>query len=307
MKKLPTVTIGIPAYNEEANIKHLLKALFRQKNSSYSLERIIVVSDGSSDRTEEFVRSMKSRRILLLTNKSRLGLNATQNKILRKSKSDILILFDADVLPKDKNCIASLISPLLSDSQVGLTSGKLYAIRTMRKPIGRIIANAHEMNRHIFEQLPESNNVYLCAGRMRAFSRSIYRKLRWPEDVPEDAYSYFFAKSNGFKFVYVSKAICYFHPPTTLEDHIKQNKRFISGKEALRKYFDDYLLRREYELSLITVLRTTLIYIWKRPFSIPSYLLLMFYISFFINRRTDDQSRYEISISSKKIDYEKIQ
>lgn len=110
MKQLPTVTIGIPAYNEEANIQKLLKALLQQKTTNYRLEKIIVVSDGSTDRTEELVKSIKRKQILLLINKRRLGLNATQNKILRKSKSDILVLFDADVLPKDKNCVASLIS-----------------------------------------------------------------------------------------------------------------------------------------------------------------------------------------------------
>ncbi|MBI2029376.1 glycosyltransferase [Candidatus Gottesmanbacteria bacterium] len=305
MKK-PTVTIGIPAYNEEGNIKKLLKSLLQQKATNFKLEKILVISDGSTDKTNEIVRSVKSKIIILVVNKKRLGLNGTQNKIFNRINSDIAVLFDADILPKNNDCVEKLISPILNDPQVGLTSGKLYAVRAMDTVIGRILANAHEMKRKISESLPNSNNVYLCAGRMRAFSKYLYKKLKWPDDIPEDAYSYFYCKSRGFRFIYVSKAICYFHPPTILSDHIKQNNRFITGKKALKKYFDNYLLRREYKIPFLVVFIYCLAFLLKRPFSILAYFILMFYISFFKNLRVDHQSRYDIAVSSKRIEIDLI-
>lgn len=306
MKRTQTVSIGIPAYNEEANIKHLLRALLHQTPDRYTLENIVVVSDASTDKTESLVRSVEDKRVRLIINKRRLGLNGTQNRIVTNTKSDILVLFDADVLPKDEQCISRLIKPIIDNPRVGLTSGKLYALRTMNKPIGRIIANAHEMKRKMFERLGNQNNVYLCAGRMRAFSYAFYSTLRWPDDVPEDAYSYFAAINTKFLFRYVREAVCYFHPSTTLDDHIKQNSRFTVGKSALKKYFPEILLQKEYVLPLNIIAKTSLEYTNRCPASIPLYFLMMFYIRFFVNGRKREQSRYETSASSKRMVSETI-
>ncbi|MEK7166436.1 MAG: glycosyltransferase family 2 protein [Patescibacteria group bacterium] len=307
MIRKPTVTIGIPAYNEEANITHLIQALLNQNTSNFRLVKILVVSDHSTDFTEQFVHVISDHRVKLMINKKRLGLNGSQNKILQNTSSDILVLFDADVLPKDSKCISDLITPLISDPLAGLASGKLYALRVMSSPISRILANAHEMKRRLFENLPRTNNIYLCAGRMRAFSRKFYSKLHWPKDVPEDAYSYLMALKHKFRFVYRPHAIVYFHPPTMLDDHIKQNNRFITGKVSLGKYFTDDLLRNEYKLPLLSLITMISSFIIKRPFSIPAYFCIMFYISTFKNLRQDNQSRYEISYTSKYIkpEYEK--
>ena len=51
MRKKLTVTIGIPAYNEEANVRNLLVSLLAQKETNFKLQEIIVVSDGSTDKT----------------------------------------------------------------------------------------------------------------------------------------------------------------------------------------------------------------------------------------------------------------
>jgi len=55
MKKLITVSIGIPAYNEEANIGKLLSSLIKQKEAGFIIKEIIVVSDQSTDKTDEIV------------------------------------------------------------------------------------------------------------------------------------------------------------------------------------------------------------------------------------------------------------
>ena len=58
----PTVTIGIPSYNEAQNIGQLLESLLKQVSNSYILEKIIVCSDGSTDDTEQVVKKLESKR-----------------------------------------------------------------------------------------------------------------------------------------------------------------------------------------------------------------------------------------------------
>src|SRR5262245_52847255 len=115
-----TLTIGIPAFNEEANIGYLLQRLLTQNIFNATLEKIIVVSDGSSDKTAKIVREIKDKRILLIENPERLGLYATQNKILENTDSDILVMFDADILPKNQYLVANLIAPIIKDNTIGV-------------------------------------------------------------------------------------------------------------------------------------------------------------------------------------------
>ena len=54
----PKVSVGISAYNEEHNLAQLLRSITRGKAQSFELAEIIVVSDGSTDRTAEIARSL---------------------------------------------------------------------------------------------------------------------------------------------------------------------------------------------------------------------------------------------------------
>ena len=51
MSSKPTVTVGISAYNEEHAFPALLESLLKQSQTSFVFEKIIVVSDGSTDNT----------------------------------------------------------------------------------------------------------------------------------------------------------------------------------------------------------------------------------------------------------------
>lgn len=300
MRKKIIVNIGIPAYNEEANIKFLLKSMLDQKLNGIKLGKIIVVSDGSTDKTNVLVKSIKDKKIKLISNKKRLGLNQTQNIILKNSNSDILIMVDADILPRDNNFITKIIEPLINNKSIAIVSCKMYAIRDPQL-YSRVLANSAEMKRNLYQNLPNPNSIYLCHGSVRAFSKEFYKKLKWPDDVPEDAYSYLVAKTKGYKFLYIHNPIVYFHTPGNLDDHINQNKRFIGGKTSLEKYFDKEYLKREYEIAPKTLLKYLLIYLYKRPFSTPIYLALMIYINVFKDKKITNHSKYEIAKSSKRL------
>ncbi len=299
MKPKPTVTIGIPAYNEEANIAYLLRSLLAQKRDTFELKEIVVISDGSTDQTDTEVSSVRSSKIKLIRQTKRVGLNALQNWLVKHTSSDILAIVNADVIIKGEKFLDNLIAPLLSDRKIGLTGSRFLSLR-MRQSIGRILGNSMEMKRYIYTHLLRPNNVYLCHGSARAFSRGLYKQISWPGDVPEDAYSYFFALQCGFKFSCSPKAEVYLQPSTNLRDHIRQSTRFVRGVSKLKNYFDPKYIDRAYEITPKQMLKATFIYTLKKPLSIPVYLGLMLFVRF-INRINDsDQSKFNISESSKK-------
>jgi biofilm PGA synthesis N-glycosyltransferase PgaC len=85
------ITIGIPAYNEEKNIGTLLTALLMQEQKRTKISEIIVVSSGSTDRTDEIVKEYSNidDRTILIRQPQRRGKASAINEILKASTNDI--------------------------------------------------------------------------------------------------------------------------------------------------------------------------------------------------------------------------
>src|SRR3989344_6673402 len=110
-----TVSIGISAYNEEANIKKLLLSLLTQKRIGFKIKEIVILSDGSNDKTISLAKSVDSNLIKIIDRKIRRGKVIRQNEILKLINSDVLVLLDADVIPANNMLLRNLVKPILED------------------------------------------------------------------------------------------------------------------------------------------------------------------------------------------------
>jgi cellulose synthase/poly-beta-1,6-N-acetylglucosamine synthase-like glycosyltransferase len=121
-KLRPTVTVLITAYNEEASIRDKIENTLALAYPKELLE-ILVASDGSTDRTDEFVRYYSDRGVRLVRVEGRLGKTAVQNAAVREANGEIILFSDAtthyehDVLEK--------VLPLFADEKVGCVAGRL--------------------------------------------------------------------------------------------------------------------------------------------------------------------------------------
>src|SRR5215467_7070970 len=79
---LPLVTVLIPAHNEAENIEETVKNKLEQDYAADRLE-IIVVSDGSTDGTDDIVRRFRSENVRLLRREPREGKAAALNEAVR--------------------------------------------------------------------------------------------------------------------------------------------------------------------------------------------------------------------------------
>ncbi len=300
MKKKPTLTIGIPAYNEEGNIKFLLQSLLKQKIKRAILQEIIVISDGSTDGTVKKVSSVRSKAIRIKAYKNRKGLYARQNEMVKLSKSDTLVLIDADTLPENANFIDELIKPIIEGKNIGIVSGETINAKP-RSLIEKILANSHEFKKYIFKKLRGGNNVYLCHGRARAFSKQFYSVLNWPKDCPEDSYSYFFCLKKGFKFVYEPKAKVLFRAPSVFNEHAKKSKRFLLGKQKLEDHFSTRFLKEHYSIPISLITMALAIFFVRNPLLTIIYLLMILNIKFFYKHNPVNYSMWDASKSSKMV------
>jgi glycosyltransferase involved in cell wall biosynthesis len=104
------LSIIIPAYNEEATISLVLKKVLENK----LVKEIVVVNDGSSDKTLTKIKSVKSDRIRIINKKTNEGKGAAIRDALKIAKGNIFIIQDAD-LEYDPQEYAKLIKPILEN------------------------------------------------------------------------------------------------------------------------------------------------------------------------------------------------
>jgi glycosyltransferase involved in cell wall biosynthesis len=90
----PLVSILIPAYNAEAWISDTLRSALAQ---TWEPKQIIVVDDGSTDRTLAIARQFESDQLRVFTHKNQ-GASATRNKAYSLCKGDYIQFLDADDL-----------------------------------------------------------------------------------------------------------------------------------------------------------------------------------------------------------------
>lgn len=273
MKKI-NVTIAIPAYNEEENIKNLLQSLLAQKTNNYFLKEIIVVSDASTDNTEVEILSLKNPKIKLIKHTIRKGQAFSQNEILKAFNSDVLVLLNADILPVKNTFIDTIINPFLTQTNVGITGGSIVPLPA-KNYFEKIINFSVDMKKSLYNKINEGNNVYNCHGRVRAFSKKFADEFKWLPVITEDAFSYLLCIQKGYKFIYIPKAEVYYSSPNNLKDHISQSARFLQSQKDLEKYIKQSIIKKAYEIPLVTRLSTGAEWLLKNPHMFISYTSIL--------------------------------
>jgi len=118
----PTVTVVIAAFNEQKNILQKLENVLALDYSPELLD-VIVVSDASTDATDQLVRSFPSKRVMLLRVEGRLGKTACQNRAVEQARGEIVVFTDATT-HVDRAALLQMV-PNFADSEVGCVAGCL--------------------------------------------------------------------------------------------------------------------------------------------------------------------------------------
>jgi len=109
----PKITIVIPTFNEEQDLPHCLKSIFSQNYPKEKLD-VIVVDDGSTDKTLEIAKKFGVRILYNGTKDAEVG------KMIgfKHAKGGLFMYFDADMRFASKTALKSLTKPLIENSDV---------------------------------------------------------------------------------------------------------------------------------------------------------------------------------------------
>jgi UDP-glucose:(glucosyl)LPS beta-1,3-glucosyltransferase len=119
-----TVSVIIPTYNEENEIVECLESLGEQ---SYDDFEIIVVDDGSTDRTIDVLNSLSTIHYppSTLFRQKHKGAGAARNLGAIKAKGEILVFVDAD-MTFEPDFISNLVKPIVNGKAKGTFSKEEY-------------------------------------------------------------------------------------------------------------------------------------------------------------------------------------
>ena len=220
MTKIP-VTIGITAYNEEANIGKLLKRIREQKLNIVEPTEILVVASGCTDRTEEIVQAEAEidPRIRLLVQEKREGKASAFNLIFRQPTESVVMLCSADLLPQN-DAVEKLVAPF-ADPEMGLTASHPIPVNDPSTFMG--------FATHMLWELHHQMNLAggFKAGEMIAM-RKIFERIPYHTAVDEASIEPV-VRAQGYIVQYAADAIVQNKGPETVDDFLRQRRRIYAG------------------------------------------------------------------------------
>lgn len=146
---LPLVSVIIPAYNAEQFVERTLSSVL---NQTYQNLEVIVVNDGSHDRTAEIVSEMAHRdeRIILLQQPNS-GVAAARNLGIQHSRGEFIAPIDADDIWHPENIAKQVNCALEGGSSVGMVYSWSIYIDETDAPLGGF--RAFSITKNVFQTL----------------------------------------------------------------------------------------------------------------------------------------------------------
>jgi glycosyltransferase involved in cell wall biosynthesis len=294
IKNKLTVTIGIPAYNEGCNIVNLLESIIQQESFNYILEKIIVLSDASSDETEQktiqFAR--KDKRVMLLTNSNRSGKAHCLNKLHELNKSDLLLTMDGDVVFSGKHDLEQMVAVFQQDKKALVVAARQLPVNDAKGFIAKALYTNYLIWTRMKESVNHGENIFTLTGSASLLKKSFAKSLVYPAGTINDqTYLYLSArKKKGYRFC--NTATILQRSVATFIDFRSAYFRSEQESKALRKYSTIPWLNK-FSSIFLEILRS--------PFYAISAVFLNLFVKFFpYEDALQQKGMWTMAVSTKK-------
>jgi cellulose synthase/poly-beta-1,6-N-acetylglucosamine synthase-like glycosyltransferase len=229
----PTVTITLPVYNEARNIRHKLDELLRLDYPAEKLQ-LLVISDASTDETDDIVREYEARGVQLVRLATRRGKTAAENAAGVAAHGSIIVNNDATVgLPSES---LKILVGSFADPSVGVASGRDVSIGhgTREDNRGESKYVGYEMWLRGLET--RIGSIVGASGCFYGIRAQIY-DANFPEELSRDFASALMARAHGLRAVSVDNAICYVPRAGGLANEFRRKIRTMArGLETLWRW-----------------------------------------------------------------------
>lgn len=240
----PSVSVIVPAYNEERVIGNTIRSLLA---SDYKEFEIIVVDDGSTDKTGEIVKQCfgDNPRVRIFT-PANMGKASALNLGLRHATGDVVVALDADTLFAPQTIGA--LAHRFSDQKIGAIAGNAKVgnrINIITRWQALEYITSQNMDRRAFATL---NCITVVPGAVGAWRRTLLEQVGgFPADtLAEDQDLTLSIHRLGYNVGYQENAIAWTEAPDTLRTLAQQRFRWSFGTLQCMWKHRDVLFRPRY-------------------------------------------------------------
>jgi len=198
----PYISILIAAYNEEDHIEETIRNKIALDYPKETME-IIVVSDGSTDRTEDIVRKYESQGVKLLRQIPRSGKTKALNMAVPQASGEILVFSDANSI-YDGDTIRMLMRNF-TDPSVGYVTGKMIYTNPDRTAIGDGCTTYMKYENFLRYYETQLGSIVGVDGGVDAVRKQLYQTMN-PDQLPDFVLPLKVVEQ-GFRVVYEPGAI----------------------------------------------------------------------------------------------------
>lgn len=221
IKYSPQISVVVPVYNNELTIEKCIQSIL---NSDYTIKEIIVVNDGSTDKTKEILDSLTGVTVYHIPHS---GKAAALNYGIAHSSHDIVTV-DADTVVHE-DTVKKLVRNLKVYDAV---AGNLH-VSTRKGFLGRSQAIEH-VRAAMFKKVAQYfDEVDIVPGPIGAFKRHVFSQVQYGTSLVEDMELTQKLREKNFTIGYEQEAKAYTEMPHTWASFLNQRFRWAQGNLKL--------------------------------------------------------------------------
>lgn len=237
IKEFPTISIIIPAYNEEKVIAHTIEGLLE---TIYPKKEIIFVDDGSKDKTLSIAMEYKDK--IKVLHKENGGKASALNYGLVYATGEIIVIVDADTII-GRHSLKEIVKGFEINEHVAAVAGNIKVrnrVNWITKCQALEYITGIQIVRRAFDVF---GSITIVPGALGAFKKSYITEagVYGKETIVEDFDQTIKLLKAGLITQGSSKATAYTEAPNTLHDFVAQRKRWYRGNIQVLKRHSDAL------------------------------------------------------------------
>jgi len=240
IKSWPSVSIIIPAYNEEKHIKDCIESVLNLDYENGKI-KIIVVNDGSKDKTKEVVEeiiSKKKGREIILINQKNSGKAKALNNALKLVKTEFFACLDADSFVS-KKALKMIIKTFYEyDNNLAIVTPAMK-IRNPKNLLQKLQYVEYNISMLLHRLMSNLNSIYVAPGPFSVYKTEIVKKLGGFDSttLAEDQEIAYRMQKNFYDIKQSPNAFVYTTPPNNFKSLYRQRRRwYIGGFSNIIKY-----------------------------------------------------------------------
>lgn len=327
------VSINLLTYNGEKYIEDCLGSVF---NQAYPYFNILIIDNGSTDRTVDYLKRFKNKSGLrIIYNKKNIGFAAGHNQGIRETQGEFILCLNQDVV-LDKNFIRKAIKIFKKDNQVGAVQGRLlrwniggsilnksinYDISHIIDTTGLVIFKNRrivnrgqgEINENDYRKMDE---IFGADGAAPIYRRKALEDVKIKDEYfDEDFFCYkedvdlaWRLRLNQWKTIYQPKSIAW-HDRTSGESATTGYLDIIKERLKISKFGKYYAFKNQRLMQIKNEQIVILLkhFPWFLPKEIASWLYILFFekytwqaIKALFNQMPNAWQKRKIIMNSKK-------